>query len=91
MAWLHQQVLKPRLELIPNKLRDRQLIPTHFLDLFNQREKLLTGDSRVALEFTQEMNRFLPSEQVNKQGDLWPFIVYLISDLGAQLRRCLAI
>ena len=45
----------------------------------------------MALEFTQEMNRFLPTEQMNKQGGLWSFIVYLISDLGAQLRWCLAI
>jgi hypothetical protein len=43
----------------------------------------------MALEFQQEMRRFLPGEHINqtlKQENLWDFINYLIEDLGQQIR-----
>lgn len=90
IVWLHQQGLKPSIGLIPNKLHDRNITPEYFLDLFDERQKLLTEDNNLVLEFKKEMHRFLPTEQMGKivgQDNLWPFIVYLISDLGAQLHQ----
>ena len=90
MVWLHQQGLKPNLALIPKKLQDRNITPTYFLDLFDKQQRLLTEDDNLAFEFKKEMHRFLPPQQINQslhQNDLWTFIVYLISDLGTQMRQ----
>lgn len=87
MVWLHQQGLKPRLELIPNKLQDRHLTLGYFLKQFGIRQKLL-NDEKLALEFNNEIQRFLPAEKMTKladQGNLWSFIIYLINDLNIQL------
>lgn len=93
MVWLHQQALKPRIKLIPNKLKDRGLTTDYFLEQFDKRQKLLnTDNSHLAQEFKNEMNRFLPKDHVNKittQDGLWPFIVYLINDCGALLHQIL--
>ncbi len=88
MVWLHQQGLKPRFELLPNKLRDRNQSPEYFLGLFNERKNLLTENKQMPLEFKQEMRRFFSAEQivqVVEKDSLWDFIIYLIKDLGRQL------
>jgi len=90
MVWLHQQGLKPRMELIPDKLNDRKITPTHFIKLFNEREKSLTMDKKLVSEFKKEMLRFLPPDQINhviKQKDFWAFIVNLMHEFASQLRR----
>ncbi len=90
MIWLHQQGLKPNLALFPNKLQDRKLKAEYFFELFDKRQKALAKDDTLALEFKKEMLRFLPLEQVNKiveQDNLWAFIVYLVGDLGTQLKK----
>lgn len=90
MLWLHQQDLKPRVDLIPHKLQDRHLTSEYFLEQFNTRQALLTEDRSIALEFKKEMQRFLSLEQVKsviEQNDLWSFIVYLIKELGIQVRQ----
>jgi hypothetical protein len=51
MIWLHGQGLKPRFELIPDKLRDRNYTKEYFLNLFNDRKKLLTENIEMATEF----------------------------------------
>jgi len=93
MVWLHQQGIKPNFRLIPNKLQDRKLTQEHFLKLFDERRRLLLEDNRLVLEFKKEMHRFLSLEHINntvEQNDLWPFIVYLVSDLDTQIRQNLA-
>src|SRR3990167_149847 len=45
MVWLHQQGVKPRMELIPDKLNDRKILPKEFVELFYNRKKSLTEDS----------------------------------------------
>ena len=42
----------------------------------------------MALEFKQEIQRFLPINQIKtlEQDNLWNFITYLIEDLGDQIR-----
>jgi predicted nucleotidyltransferase component of viral defense system len=90
MVWLHQQGLKPNIALIPKKLRDRHLTIDYFLGLFDERRQSLATDNSLALAFEKEMRRFLSLEQINKmaeQNKLWHFIVYLMDDLGAQLRQ----
>lgn len=88
IVWLHQQGIKPRLSLIPQKLQDRQLTTDYFFKQFDQRQKLLTDDKNLPMEFKKEMQRFLSAEQINKiilQENLWPAIVYLMGDFREQL------
>ncbi|MEK6734647.1 MAG: nucleotidyl transferase AbiEii/AbiGii toxin family protein [Pseudomonadota bacterium] len=90
ISWLHGQGLKPRFELIPAKLRDRNINIESFLKLFDERTKLLKENNKMALEFKQEIQRFLPINQINKtleQDNLWSFIAYLIEDLGNQIHK----
>lgn len=90
MVWLHQQGLKPRIELIPDKLNDRKIPPKQFIELFSEREKSLTADRNIASEFKKEMLRFLPPDQIDKvikHNDFWSFIVNLIGEFGAQLHK----
>jgi hypothetical protein len=57
----HGQGLKPRLELIPNKLKDRNCTIYYFLDLFNDRLQLVKSKASTT-EFNKEMRRFLSQE-----------------------------
>ena len=81
IVWLYQQGLKPRVELIPHKLRDRNLNLEDFITQFNARKELLKKDKKLSQEFNKEMRRFLSVEQEN----LWNFIIYLIDDLSKNL------
>lgn len=93
IIWLHQQGIKPSFKLIPSKLQERKITQEYFLNLFEQRCKLLLEDKSLSIEFNKEMYRFLPSEQINKtieQNNLWSFIVYLMGDLDIQIRHSLA-
>ena len=88
IIWLHQLGLKPRITLIPSKLKDRNCPPIHFLSLFNERRQLLINNNTIQAEFKQEMLRFLPIEKFNQiigHDNLWEFITYLITDLGDQI------
>jgi predicted nucleotidyltransferase component of viral defense system len=88
ILWLHQQGIKPRLELLPLKLADRNLTKKDFLNAYNTRKQLLIENNQISHEFTYEMQRFLSIEQVRqilKSGDTWQFIIYLINEFGKQL------
>ena len=90
IIWLHQQGLKPRIELIPHKLKDRHYTRDYFLSLFDDRKKLLTENKNISSEFTKEMRRFLSTEQINQtleKDDLWPFITYLIEDFSNKIHK----
>lgn len=91
ISWLHGQGIKPRLELIPNKLQDRNYNSDYFLKSYEERQKWLIQRSEMAGEFHREMCRFLSGGQTQtlEQPTLWPFIVYLIEDLGNQIRHSL--
>lgn len=89
IVWLHNQGLKPRFALISDKLQDRNYSFDTFLNLFDNRKKLLKENPKMELEFKKEMHRFLSADQINKtleQENLWAFIIYLIEDLSKQLR-----
>lgn len=90
IVWLHGQGIKPRLELIPNKLKDRHHTIEYFLGEFDGRIQLLKEKPEMSLEYKQEMRRFLPVEQITRnleQENIWAFITYLIDDLGNQFRN----
>lgn len=89
IIWLHQQGIKPRMELIPKKLNDRNISKKHFIELFNERENSLTKDKKLSLDFKKEMLRFLPPDQVNNlvdQKDYWAFIANLMNEFSNQLK-----
>ncbi len=89
MAWLHQQGLKPRMNLIADKLNDRHIPPKQFIQFFSEREKSLTEDRKLTSEFKKEMLRFLPPDHIDKviqQKDFWIFIVNLIRE--HRMRLC---
>lgn len=93
MVWLHQQGLKPKFELIPVKLRDRNYTLDYFLGLFEDRKRSLIENKILASEFQKEMSRFLPLDQmaqIAEKDNLWTFIIYLIDDLYNQLRNMLS-
>lgn len=93
IVWLHGQGIKPRLELIPNKLRDRHQAIDYFLKLFEDRMKLLEEEPRMETEFKQEMIRFLPKEQISRfleQDNSWAFITYLMKESADQIRKIIS-
>lgn len=93
MAWLHQQGVKPQLDLISQKLKDHKTDSEQFLNLFDARCAQLNTDPKVALEFRREMQRFLPAELVIKtvnQSIFWEFITQLVDALSIQTRQALA-
>lgn len=93
ITWLHQQGLKPRFELIPKKLQDRNLTHDYFLNLFHERHQLLSSNNNISFAYEQEMRRFLPIEQVNqtvKQNNLWNFIIYLMGDFAHMMTTTLS-
>lgn len=93
ILWLHQHGLKPRFDLIQNKLDDRQLKTNYFLSHFAQRKQLVTHEKQIATDFRKEMQRFLPLIELDKltnQDGFWKLIANLIGDLEEQIRRQLA-
>ncbi len=90
IVWLDQQGLRPVFELIPHKLQDRKLTQDYFLKLFDERLSLLSTYKNLLKEYKKEIHRFLSLEQLNNmrdQSNMWSFIIYLISDLGRQIRK----
>lgn len=90
IIWLHQQGVKPNFLLIPLKLKDRKLTLEYFLSLFDARTKLLSEDKSLISEWKKEMSRFLPLQQMSNTVEnlsFWHFIIFLMNDLGVQLRR----
>lgn len=81
VVWLHQRGIKPRLSLIPLKLQDRNISLEHFRALFDERLKKLNEEKKLAAEFKNEMDRFLPQKQVIEQNQFWSSIIILINEL----------
>ncbi len=90
ILWLHGLGLKPRLELIPKKLKDRNYTIDCFFRLYDERLHLMKENPEIFKEFKQEMSRFLPTEQIDKilkQDNIWDFVIYLLEDLGHQIQK----
>ena len=77
IAWLHQQQIKPALNLIKNKLNDHHAQTDAYLNAFAERSASLNKDLEIAKEFRKEMARFLPNETVKETVNSEKFREYL--------------
>ena len=93
MVWLRGQGVTPKFELIPNKLQDRNHSLAEFLDRFGERQESLSQRVELSSEFKNEMRRFLPEKQMSQavgQDDIWVFIVWLVENLSAEMRKVIS-
>jgi len=92
MAWLHQQGVKPALDLLADKLKDHQVGANEFLAELERRVGWLNSDVQIAADFRNEMRRFLPVllvEQTVMQAAFWQFLVGHMNGLHIQARSAL--
>ncbi len=83
MAWLHQQQVKPAVELMPKKLQDHHVLPSQYLTNFKERVGSLTSDPAAVRDFQDEMCRFLPALTVQEtvlRQDYWVYLTGLMQD-----------
>jgi predicted nucleotidyltransferase component of viral defense system len=92
IAWLHQQQIKPALDLIKNKLNDHHAQTDAYLNAFAQRSASLNKDLEIAKEFRKEMARFLPNETVKETVNsekFWEYLSNLLESYHLQLIKTL--
>ena len=92
IAWLHQQQIKPALNLIKNKLNDHHAQTDDYLNTFAERTASLNKDPEIAKEFRKEMARFLPNETVKETVDsekFWEYLSNLLQDYCKQIVQTL--
>lgn len=92
MLWLRQQGVRPELDLLDKKLSDHRCPQEVFLALFKQRTELLVSEPKVAVEFRQEMSRFLPRELVTQtvnQAAFWTLLARHIAELQVLVEKTL--
>lgn len=88
IAWLHQQQIKPALDLIKNKLNDHHAQTDAYLNAFAERSASLNKDQEIAKEFRKEMARFLPNETVKETVNsekFWEYLSNLLESYQQQL------
>jgi predicted nucleotidyltransferase component of viral defense system len=92
IAWLHQQQIKPALDLIKNKLNDHHAQIDAYLNAFAERSASLNKDLEIAKEFRKEMARFLPNETVKETVNsekFWEYLSNLLESYHLQLMKTL--
>ena len=92
IAWLHQQKIKPALDLITGKLSDHHAEPNTYLKAFSERTSSLKKDPEIAKEFRKEMARFLPNETVKETVNsekFWEYLSNLIENYYQQVIQVL--
>ena len=92
IAWLHQQQIKPALDLIKNKLNDHHAQTDAYLNAFAERSASLNKDPDIAKELRKEMARFLPNETVKETVDsekFWEYLSNLLESYHQQLIKTL--
>ena len=92
IAWLHQQQVKPALDLIKNKLNDHHAQTQAYLDAFSERATSLKIDPAIAKEFRNEMSRFLPNQIVKDtvlSDSFWQYLSNLLDDYRQQVHQAL--
>jgi predicted nucleotidyltransferase component of viral defense system len=90
IAWLHQQQIKPALDLIKNKLNDHHAQTDAYLNAFAERSASLNKDLEIAKEFRKEMARFLPNETVKETVNsekFWEYLSNLLESYHLQLMK----
>jgi predicted nucleotidyltransferase component of viral defense system len=92
IAWLHQQQIKPALNLIKNKLNDHHAQTDAYLNAFAERSASLNKNLEIAKEFRKEMARFLPNETVKETVNsekFWEYLSNLLESYHQQLMKTL--
>ena len=92
IALLHQQQIKPALDLIKNKLNDHHAQTDAYLNAFAERTASLNKDPEIAKEFRKEMARFLPNETVKvtvNSEQFWQYLSNLMESYHPQLIQML--
>lgn len=92
IAWLHQQQIKPALDLIKNKLNDHHAQTDAYLNAFAERSASLNKNLEIAKEFRKEMARFLPNETVKETVNsekFWEYLSNLLESYHQQLMKTL--
>ena len=92
IAWLHQQQIKPALDLIKNKLNDHHAQTDAYLNAFAERSASLNKNLEIAKEFRKEMARFLPNETVKETVNsekFWEYLSNLLESYHLQLMNTL--
>jgi predicted nucleotidyltransferase component of viral defense system len=92
IAWLHQQQIKPALDLIKYKLNDHHAKTGAYLSAFAERSASLNKDPEIAKEFRKEIARFLPNETVKETVDsekFWEYLSNLLESYHQQLIKTL--
>ena len=92
IAWLHQQRIKPALEVIISKLNDHHAEPDPYLKAFSERALSLKNDPKIAKEFRKEMARFLPNETVKEtvsSDKFWEYLSNLMESYYQQVIQVL--
>ena len=90
IAWLHQQQIKPALDLIKNKLNDHHAQTDAYLNAFAERSASLNKNLEIAKEFRKEMARFLPNETVKETVNsekFWEYLSNLLESYHLQLMK----
>lgn len=87
IAWLHQQQIKPALDLIKNKLNDHHAETSAYLNALAERTASLHEDLEIAKEFRKEMARFLPNETVKETVNSEKFWEYLSNLMAGYHQR----
>lgn len=90
IAWLHQQQIKPALDLIKNKLNDHHTPTDAYLNAFTERYASLNKDPEIAKAFRKEMARFLPNETVKETVNsekFWHYLAHVMEDYLAQITQ----
>lgn len=92
IAFLHQQQIKPALELIPLKLKDHQCGVQAYLQAFSNRTGSLQTEAGRIQTFRKEMSRFLPNpiaKDTVHSDAFWQYLCMLMEDYQGQLIQTL--
>jgi len=87
IAWLRQQGVEPRLELLPKKLDDHHREAAEFIELLRDRVALLLRGGSAREDFIAEMRRFLPVATVRttiENPDFWTYLTRLVAEESEQ-------
>ena len=88
IGWCHGKNIKPKLDLIPFKIKDRKVSPPFFLEKFEERAALMENNQTLCDEFKKEMSRFLTTDYTSTSylEDLWQFTTSLIKDFSFAIK-----
>lgn len=91
IAWLHQNAVIPRFDLLVQKLLDRNRTLSAFEQLYAERLEGLQFSQEASSDFASEMYRFLPSGLVEKRFEDNGFLqgtLNLLKDFQGCIHTC---